>query len=39
VPHADWERRISDVWTSFDQHDEDEFLALIDGLAAKAPSD
>jgi Tetratrico peptide repeat len=39
VTDADWERRISDAWASFDQHDEAEFLALIDGLAAEAPSD
>lgn len=34
---ADWERRVSDLWSAIDDHDEKEFVALIDGLAAELP--
>lgn len=35
----DWEKRIADAWASIDEYDEreDEFRALIDGLAAELP--
>jgi tetratricopeptide (TPR) repeat protein len=34
---AAWEKRISDLWTELDQHDEEAFLALVDGLVAELP--
>ena len=34
---ADWEKRNSDLWTTIDDHDEREFVALIDGLVAELP--
>ena len=36
---VDWERRLEEAWASIDERDEDEFLALIDELAAEAPPD
>jgi len=38
VTEADWERRLADAWASIDQHDEAEFLALIERLAAELPA-
>jgi tetratricopeptide (TPR) repeat protein len=35
----DWERRISNLWAAIDDHDESEFLALMDRLAAELPPD
>jgi tetratricopeptide repeat protein len=35
--NADWEKRLSDLWSVIDDHDEQEFVALIDGLAAELP--
>lgn len=37
--NADWEQRIADAWASIDDHDEAEFLALIDELVAELPAD
>lgn len=37
--NADWEQRIADAWASIDDHDEAEFLALIDTLVAELPAD
>jgi len=34
---ADWEKRIAALWAQIDDHDEDEFAARIDGLAAELP--
>ena len=34
---AEWEHRIADAWASFDERDETEILALIDGLVAERP--
>jgi len=34
-----WEQRVSDAWASIDQRSEEEFLALIENLAAELPSD
>ncbi|MFF5992862.1 tetratricopeptide repeat protein [Prauserella flavalba] len=34
---SDWQRRVDDAWASFDQHTEEDFLALIDRLAAERP--
>ncbi|MDP9023813.1 MAG: tetratricopeptide repeat protein [Candidatus Eremiobacteraeota bacterium] len=31
----DWEKRISDLWASIDDHDEAEFLVLIDRMVAE----
>ena len=36
---AEWEQRISDLWASFDNHSEEQFLALIEELAAELPAD
>jgi thioredoxin-like negative regulator of GroEL len=38
VTEADWERRLADAWASIDQHDEPEFRALIERLAAELPA-
>jgi hypothetical protein len=35
--NVDWEKRLSDLWTAIDDHDENEFVALIDGLVAELP--
>jgi len=35
--NADWENRISDLWSVVDDHDENEFVALVDSLAAELP--
>jgi hypothetical protein len=35
--NAEWEKRISDLWRAIDDHDENEFVALVDGLAAELP--
>ncbi len=34
---AAWEQRISDLWSAIDDHDEKEFVALVDALAAELP--
>lgn len=38
VNETDWESRIAAAWESFDDHDETEFLALIEKLAAERPA-
>ncbi|MET0577488.1 MAG: tetratricopeptide repeat protein [Ilumatobacteraceae bacterium] len=38
-PDEDWERRLSEWWASFDEHDEDEAVAGIEALAAELPAD
>ena len=35
----EWEQRISDLWASIDGHSEEQFLALIEELAAELPAD
>jgi tetratricopeptide (TPR) repeat protein len=35
--NEDWEKRISELWAAIDEHDEDEFVALIDRMAAELP--
>jgi tetratricopeptide (TPR) repeat protein len=35
--NADWERRAAEAWASIDEHDEAEFRALIEKLAAELP--
>jgi hypothetical protein len=37
VDETDWERRVAEAWASIDEHDEEEFRALIDDLAAELP--
>jgi hypothetical protein len=32
-----WEQRVSDAWASIDDHDEQDFIALIEKLAAELP--
>ena len=39
VNDQDWERRIADAWASIDRYAEDDFVALIDRLAAELPPD
>jgi tetratricopeptide (TPR) repeat protein len=36
---ADWERRLSELWASFDDQGEEEFLARMEELAAELPAD
>lgn len=36
---ADWEQRTAQAWADFDRYGEDEFVALIEGLAAELPPD
>jgi hypothetical protein len=35
----DWEQRVADLWASFDEHDEEAFLAKMEALAAERPAD
>ncbi len=35
---GDWEKRIAELWAVIDHHDRDEFVALIEGLAAELPA-
>ncbi|MGZ3497656.1 MAG: tetratricopeptide repeat protein [Vulcanimicrobiaceae bacterium] len=35
--NADWEKRILDLWAAMDDHDEKEFVALVDSLATELP--
>jgi hypothetical protein len=37
MDETDWESRIAAAWVSFDDLDENEFLALIEKLAAERP--
>jgi hypothetical protein len=34
----DWEQRVDALWASFDDHDEDEFLAKMEQLASELPA-
>jgi tetratricopeptide (TPR) repeat protein len=36
---VEWEQRVADLWTSFDDHSEDEFLARMEALVAELPAD
>ena len=36
---AEWEQRVADLWASFDDHSEDEFLGRMEVLAAAQPAD
>jgi HEAT repeat protein len=37
-PNAEWEQRNADLWAAIDDHERDEFVALVDALAAELPS-
>jgi len=34
---AEWEQRITDLWTEIDDHGEEEFVALVESLTAELP--
>jgi hypothetical protein len=34
-----WRQRVDDLWASFDDHDEDAFVAKIEELASELPDD
>ena len=36
---SDWQRRVDELWTSFDEQDEEAFLARMDELAGELPTD
>ena len=36
--NAEWEQRISELWTSIDHHSEEQFVALMEKLAAELPA-
>lgn len=36
--NPDWEKRSAELWATIDDHDEEEFLARIDRLAAELPA-
>ena len=36
---SDWEQRVSALWASFDDFDEDDFVAAMTELAAELPAD
>ena len=35
----EWERRVSDLWASIDEHSEDQFLTRMEQLVAELPAD
>jgi len=35
----EWEQRLADLWASFDDYSEDEFLARMERLVAELPAD
>lgn len=37
VPDADWEKRISGLWTEMDSYDGDELVVRVDALVAELP--
>jgi tetratricopeptide (TPR) repeat protein len=39
VPDEEWEIRLADLWAAIDEHPDDEFVALMDGLTAELPPD
>jgi hypothetical protein len=38
-PNADWQRRVDELWASFDDFGEDEFMARLDRLLSELPPD
>lgn len=39
IDNSEWERRVADVWASFDQYSDEELRAAIGALAAERPAD
>jgi hypothetical protein len=39
MPSDAWQQRVDDLWASFDDHDEDAFVAKIEALASELPDD
>jgi tetratricopeptide (TPR) repeat protein len=39
VDSAEWERRVADLWASFDDYSEEDFRARMNALAAELPAD
>jgi hypothetical protein len=39
MTESDWERRLTELWASFDDHDEPEFLARMQELLGELPAD
>jgi tetratricopeptide (TPR) repeat protein len=39
VPDEEWEIRLADLWAAIDEHPDDEFVALMDGLTSELPPD
>lgn len=37
-PNADWEKRNAELWAAIDEHDEREFVALMEALGAQLPA-
>jgi hypothetical protein len=37
--NADWEKRLAAVWATFDDRDEEQFIAAIDDLVAELPDE
>lgn len=38
VAGADWEKRVSELWTEMGRYDDDEFVGRVDGLVAELPA-
>jgi hypothetical protein len=36
---SEWEKRLADLWTSIDDHGEDEFVQRMDTLVGELPAD
>ncbi len=36
---TNWQQRVDDLWASFDDHDEEQFLAKMEQLVAELPED
>lgn len=39
MPNEGWEQRMLDLWATLDDHNGDDFIAHVDGLAAELPDD
>ncbi len=39
MPSDAWQQRVDELWASFDDHDEDAFVAKIEALASELPDD
>jgi hypothetical protein len=36
---SEWEQRLAELWASFDDHEEDEFVQRMDALVGELPAD